>query len=200
MIHSLQIKTDPLTVCLSGIFNVTDRWVITMSQSWQAVETKKWRCGTRGWTTGGGQEMPVCVLLKTGQREHEVKMNFAPCHPISYPNTDNFMPKFTFPSVFVPWNSNTLPYSSEDQMLFVVVTSHNNRCTWNFKPIVTSFFFWIIPSVPPILQDFHFLLQCDIKCNTRDKKKFTFSSFSFFRLQILRALHTDKSRHTLSDK
>lgn len=32
------MKTDSLAPCLSRIFNVTDRWVITVSQSWQAVE------------------------------------------------------------------------------------------------------------------------------------------------------------------
>lgn len=40
VIHSLEIKTDPLAFCLSGILDVTDRWVITVSQRLQAVETK----------------------------------------------------------------------------------------------------------------------------------------------------------------
>lgn len=52
VIHSLEMKMDSLAVGLSSVFNVTDRWVITVSQSWQAVEMKKWRCGTRGWIRG----------------------------------------------------------------------------------------------------------------------------------------------------
>lgn len=63
VIHSPEIKTDSLAVCLSGIFSVTDRWVITVSQSWQAVETKKWRCGTRGWTRGEDGGGDACLLL-----------------------------------------------------------------------------------------------------------------------------------------
>lgn len=31
MIHILEIKLDSLAVCVSAIFNVTDRWVITVA-------------------------------------------------------------------------------------------------------------------------------------------------------------------------
>lgn len=92
VICSPEIKTDSLTVCLSGILNVTDRWVITVSQSWQAVEMKEWRCGTRGWNRGADRrresrkKTPARFLPYTGQTENEFVT-------LSSYSVEYFMPK-----------------------------------------------------------------------------------------------------------
>lgn len=186
VIHSPEIKTDSLAVCLSGIFSVTDRWVITVSQSWQAVETKKvemWnkRLDERG-GQGGGRRLSASCYRRVNEK---MKWKWI-LHLVIlflYPNTEHFMPKITFSSAFVPWNSNTLPHSLEDWMLFVVITSQISRCTWKFKPITPSNF-WIIPSVPPVLYNFQFHFSVTSNA-TLGRKYFTFSSFSFLHLLIL---------------
>lgn len=91
--------------------------------------------------------------------------------------------KMTFSSVFVPWNSSTLPYSSEDTLLFVVVTSHISKRARKSKPITPSNFFNnpCCPSGP-----FNFT---HIKCNTSNV---VFHLFLFLLPSSTETLNTDR--------
>lgn len=166
VIHSPEIKTDSLAVCLSGIFNVTDRWVITVSQSWQAVEMKKkkkWRCGTRGWTRGEEARRRLsasCCRRVTGKMKWKWILHLVIL--FSYPVTEHFAAKIIFSSVFLSQNGITLPHFLGDILLFVAVTSHISRCTF--------------PDVPPVK---HFQFPLSMTWNSERGEKYLILPLSF---------------------
>lgn len=173
VIHSPEMKTDSLVVCLSGVFNVTDRWVITVSQSWQAVEMKKWRCGTRGWirggrTGGGGEGEDVCLLRAIDGSKRKWSENefcafpsyFVSEHGAFHANNHIGLSVCTLNMQYF-----TVIFERLDAFCSCYITS---RCTWKFKPITPSNLlnnaFFTFSQIKLSIS-----LQCDIKCNTRNK-------------------------------